>query len=263
MCCRLTGIITYASWFGKDQSAIAKKLYEKIQNEKDLTEDNLCNIIKTEEFQNLFFLIHSPEALNNFIKLPSQEQLLSWGWWSLIADQDENKQNEKQSQWWDVICRIKSNKNLLLYAQRQFICERFPDYDPSRKDLWGEHNRPWDYDHILPYYYTYNKKSNNQFLKFCKEWCNTIGNFRAWPAEDNRSDQKDLAGKKITDENLLKDSFVIESEIDGFNHSDIISNEVAAINFAAACRSRMLRIYQEWFESLKIGDLLNNKTLSK
>ena len=263
-CCRLTGIITYASWFGKDQTAIAKKVYEKIQNEKDLTEDNLCNIIKTEEFQNLFCKIQAPKALNDFIDLPnSNEELSSWRWWSLIADQDENKQNEKQSQWRDVICRIKSNKNLLLYAQRQFICERFPDYDPSRKDLWGEHNRPWDYDHILPYYYTYNKKSNNQFLKFCKEWCNTIGNFRAWPAEDNRSDQKDLAAEKITDEKLLQNSFIIPEEMDGFNNSDIISNSAAAKEFAIACKSRILRIYREWFKSLKIGDLLDNKTSSE
>ena len=95
-------------------------------------------------------------------------------------------------------------------------------------------------------------------MKFCQEWSDTIGNFRAWPAEDNRSDQTDLAGQKINDEELLRNSFIIIDEMTGFNQgNDIISKAESAKMFAEACKCRMLRIYKEWYASLKIVDLLN------
>ncbi len=50
--------------------------------------------------------------------------------------------------WWPLWETVSYNKEMLLYAQREYMCKRFPHYDPARQDLWEDKNRPWDFDHI-------------------------------------------------------------------------------------------------------------------
>ena len=55
----------------------------------------------------------------------------------------------------------------------------------------------------------------------------------------------------------MKASFITKEELPGYNQGrQVIENAEAALKFAEACRSRMLRIYNEWFDSLWIGHLL-------
>lgn len=256
-CRTLTGLITYAAWFGNDQRTIASILYKNLNQQVSI--EALQKTVK--ECSHCFARLHQPDEAAAFIALPSSDQpdqIKSWNWWKdLIADSDAAKQQENESQWWGMLCTMRQNKSLLLYAQREFIRKRFSSYDPSRKDLWLEHNRPWDYDHILPAAYTYNIKTNNEFAGFCKQWCNTIGNFRAWPYEDNRSDQAEMAGKKLNQTKLLEDSFISDDELKGFNHDrDILSGAGSALAFADACKSRIIRIYREWFDALNLKDIL-------
>jgi len=252
-CCRmLTGIITYVAWFGKDHRACTEILYSKLQDA--ITISNMQDALRSAN--RFLYPLHTPEDAFEYITIP--ENLATWNWWHLIADKDEAKQRERQDQWWEFLNRIRGSKAFILYAQRKFLTERFPEYDPARKDLWEAHNRPWDYDHILPYAFTFDKKTNNQYMNFCKQWCNTIGNFRAWPFEDNRSDQAIKAGCKLNDE-LMAKSFIIESEMLGFDHDrKILSDAKAARMFAEACKSRIIRMYTEWFEQLRLKKYLAN-----
>lgn len=40
-------------------------------------------------------------------------------------------------------------QEFLVYFQRTQL-PGMVEYDPSNKTLWEAHNRPWDYDHMLP-----------------------------------------------------------------------------------------------------------------
>lgn len=261
-CCQLlTGIITYSAWFGKDQHAVAEKLYKALSD--GITIKKLHDAVFSARSD--FHPLHSPEAIEEFVKIPepSDEKFSEWNWWQLIANTDEIIQHQRHESWWGFLNVIRERKDFILYAQRKFIAERFPEYDPARKDLWEAHNRPWDYDHILPHAYTYNIKSNNQYMNFCNQWRNTVGNFRAWPFEDNRSDQAIKAGDKLN-EDLMEKSFIIQSEMGGFNQDrQILANPEAARNFSTSCKSRIIRMYKEWFDNLLINSILfeSNKLL--
>lgn len=255
-CCRLlTGVITCAAWFGNDQTQIANTLYQSTI--RGINNESIVQGFKAAT--KYFCQIHRPENIAPFVVLPnaSNNSLEEWNWWQLITDVNESEQQKKQRLWWDYLCVIKSSKDLLLYAQRDFISHRFAGYDPARKDLWEAHNRPWDYDHILPYAYTFNKKSNNRYMSFCNQWCNTIGNLRAWPFEDNRSDQATKAGIKLNN-SLMRKSFINPGELPGFDQErNILETAESALKFAESCKNRIIRIYSEWFTQLKIAMFLD------
>lgn len=85
----------------------------------------------------------------------------------------------------DFYSRVKYNKELLIFAEREYFNKNFK-YDPSRIDLNAGHNKPWDYDHIVPQIWTSNKKVGD-FRQNCKYWTWTIGNYAAIPFSINRS----------------------------------------------------------------------------
>ena len=85
----------------------------------------------------------------------------------------------------DFYSRVKDNKELLVFAEREYFNKNFK-YDPSRIDLNAGHNKPWDYDHIVPQIWTSNKKAGD-FRHSCKYWTWTIGNYAAIPFSINRS----------------------------------------------------------------------------
>lgn len=159
----LTGVITAAAWFGTDHRQIADILYQALR--QGVTCKNLA--IGFENAKMYFHPLHSPKELNDFLTIPTHSDLLAtWSWWSQVANTDESIQNERQNSWWGFLGAVKDRKEIILYAQRDFIIKRFSDFDPARKDLWESHNRPWDYDHILPFAFTYNKKTNHVYMNF-------------------------------------------------------------------------------------------------
>jgi hypothetical protein len=158
---------------------------------------------------------------------------------------------------WEGFLGFRNNRELLLYAQRDFLWRRFQDYDPARKDLWEAHNRPWDFDHILASRYFYNRKDQRDYTRVCGKWGYSIGNLRAWPFEENRSDQDVTASDKIETDEQRIDSFLTKEEVKAFSGGDRSRNdEATAREFVANCRNRLLRIYREWYESVDVVRLL-------
>ena len=182
--------------------------------------------------------------------------------------------------WW--LDRIMANRKLVVYAQRNSLCRWFPGYDPTVPGA-EDTNRPWDYDHIHPDNYVASRKKIPQLLRTL-HWSN--GNSRAWPLEANRSAQDAAPQSKlsaasdsekryrITDQNLTAESFITDNEelicwlksvpisLVGNNRNYLAEAEEykdSHLALVTAITLRLGRIYNEWFESLAISELLPNE----
>lgn len=74
---------------------------------------------------------------------------------------------------------------VLQLAERRYFHKRYEEYNPCRKDLWEDLNRPWDHDHIVPQDWIGEK----DWSPFLKQWINSIGNIADIPFELNRAKQ--------------------------------------------------------------------------
>lgn len=77
---------------------------------------------------------------------------------------------------------------ILKLAEHNYFNQQYSDYNPSRKDLWADLNRPWDHDHIIPQNWI---GENTEWSQFCSLWINSIGNIADIPFELNRQKQDD------------------------------------------------------------------------
>ena len=253
----LPGLATLSHWFSKsDKLTIADSLLAAVAGE--ISPQNVRKGLAAAFEKDLIVPPRRPDELEEFIKLPEDENLKDWGWWkSLIENFSENERADRQSKWWPFLERTVWQRELLLYAQRSYLESRFPLYDPSRKDLWENHNRPWDFDHIHAGFYFWGQQG--VYAAFCREWGNCIGNMRAWPFEDNRSDQKDKANEKLSKPEEMKWSLIeSEAELDAFSHGNSTRYEppVAAHALSAAIKARYIRIYRDWYDSTGMSLLL-------
>ena len=248
----MQGLATLVHWFAADKVAVTNRVYAQCQNELNLA--NIRLALEASIKDDTLHPVHTPVSVEAFVRLPETE-LHKWHWWGLIhGDGMEDRIAVRQNKWWGFL-GFRDNRELLLYAQRAFLARRFPKYDPARKDLWEAHNRPWDFDHILASKYLYWRKGGD-FKNVCYQWSNTIGNFRAWPFEDNRSDQAETAEQKISEKHL-NDSFLNAGEESGFSVGEQVRQvESSARIFVTTCRVRLLRIYSEWYESVGVADLI-------
>jgi hypothetical protein len=263
------------SWFGTDQGKAANTLFKRTRLRFTEVEirDGLADCSAFHR------PLLPPYELCRLLALPTLEAvqatpkvLSQWDWESALLrnvgsiwpEDDEDSRKRKLAQHLPSLWAIMEIKNvgerLLLYAQRAYLRteRRFRDYDPARKDLWEAHNRPWDFDHIFPYYYTYYQQG--PFRPFCAKWVSLVGNLRAWPFEENRSDQKDRAGDKIHTDVDAASSFLTQEELCGFNQDAMVRDDpLKALAFVAACRARTVRIYSEWYNTLDIQTLADIK----
>ncbi|MDQ8194041.1 DUF262 domain-containing protein [Coraliomargarita sp. SDUM461004] len=189
------------------------------------------------------------------------EAFKSWGWWhSLITKGEEPAAYvDRESQWHHFLERIKGQKELLLYCQRDYLWKRFKHYDQSNAALWEDHNRPWDYDHILARNCVVGKhRGGAPFKDVCGQWINTIGNFWACPFEDNRAYGDGDVSEKVT-EDFLTNSFMEKADLAGFSRGHDTTrkdHEDFARDFCNSARSRMINIYTEWYQTAQIGVIL-------
>ena len=88
------------------------------------------------------------------------------------------------------LLKVIYNRDLILYAQRDFLSSFFKDEQYQLDDT----NVPFDWDHISPHKYIQGKKRIPEPIK---QWYNTNGNYRAWPYSLNRMDQEDVPAYKL------------------------------------------------------------------
>ena len=138
--------------------------------------------------------------------------------------------------------------------------KRFKNYDPSRPDLWEDHNRPWDFDHLLAQYQvSYNQ---GKFREVCYQWLDCIGNLQVVSFEENRSWQADKTDTKLKDPEEIKLAlFENPEEIKKFSlDRDDINDGAKVADFISAARDRLLRIYSAWFKDLDVAYLYHDVT---
>jgi hypothetical protein len=252
---RILGLATALHWFGDDKlraaQAIAAELDSRCQGqlEPSAFEGVLTKGYDVGRRVSLYHPI-SPRELEELIALPDEGSLGGWRWYGLVEHGDE----AMRTRVWPFLYHLKDGKELLLYAQRAYIKRRFGDYDPARTDMWEQHDRPWDFDHILPSAKTYYRNVPNKDA--LNEWIYSVANLRAWPMENNRSDQEISPEKKLEIPEHRRQSFISDNEIDGFARGyKGISSPSEVLAFMKAARVRLLRIYRAWYDPLDIAVL--------
>jgi hypothetical protein len=190
--------------------------------------------------------------------------------------------------WRDLVGRLadwRRRQDLLIYAQRGLIRDYFPDYDPSLPDQMEDINCPWDYDHVLAQNYVAGRHNIPQIIK---DWHGTMGNFRAWPFDINRSDGDATPQDKFRDINDMEReryglcspeqkrqlSFIADnldwtlwqkSTPSGCSDGKYLSSEENVVfrqSLIRAVTTRFVAIYREWYDNVGIADLLPENTNS-
>jgi hypothetical protein len=238
------------SWFAIDPSKAIAHVYASCRNE--VSGDTVNKAIRDAIEHQWLIELPSPIKLSCVLDLDHTD-LENWSWQTPITGDGIEPGVKMRQAYWNPIFSRWNNRDILLYAQRHFMAQKFPDFDPSRRDLWEGHNRPWDFDHIHPSYYVYDVRKNNRYQRFVKQWLDQIGNLRAWPFEENRSDSKELACEKILTEQQREDSFILQAEIDAFSTGkNALSDETSARAFSSACRDRTIRIYEQSWKVISL-----------
>ena len=139
-----------------------------------------------------------------------------------------------------------------MYAQRAYANTfQFDPADPS----WEQHDRPWDFDHIMPASYVVGSHNNNR--ETVAEFTHCIGNLRLCERGENRSDQADHPSKKIKTARSEINSFMIQGEAVKFDIFCDKRFDVSAMQvFIDVTRERLVRIYHEWWRELDISYLV-------
>ena len=205
-----------------------------------------------------------------YANLPASADASYWEAYNFLpasdADTDEMIQQRLGENLLSFVNQLRDPKRtrhaMLLYAQRDYIKKRFGSFGQWELTL-KDTNCPWDWDHIYPS--AYHRRNPD---KVYKHWHNTIGNMRALGLSENRSDGSDWPADKLkgaTAEDgiqLHRNSFIGEElwklEIKNIeNHSRPWNDKETARKMCRIVLKRMVSIYGEWHEQLRIGPLMD------
>jgi hypothetical protein len=178
---RVLGMITLFKWLGKgdqrDYSKLLKNIYPALES---LPTDNFWSkqtvqraLIKDDREYDVLIQFHKLNELRTEIK-------------SLIDETNVDRRNGRldkvKETFKPFIKSIFNNKELLLYAQREYLTTEFDEGLFCLDDT----SVPYDWDHIFPNAWD-SRKGNCKIQDFLRDWYNTNGNFWACSFEFNRS----------------------------------------------------------------------------
>lgn len=143
----------------------------------------------------------------------------------------------------------------LIAAQAQYFHEQFKDF--LEFEGLEDTNRPWDWDHIYPHSWVYNRKSISQNIRWI---VNLNGNFRALSYDENRSENNTYSpSERLQDSKYRKNAFVFSDDQNSYlndwqfwqqlnkqyednkNNVELISN---------AFFYRVVNIYKNWYDNI-------------
>lgn len=269
---RMLGITTMFLWLGRggtrrDHSRLLHNVSEKLpeQDFEKFWSNSLVTAARKIDPRTNSHVLIKPMALKTLVDLILPRSRYTY------ADVDTFAYiNEEYA---PFIYNMLYNRDLLLYSQRQALHLWFTNIDYS---LLEDSNLPYDWDHIFPQKWVHNQRGIKNELR---QWYNTIGNFRAWPYSLNRSDQANRLDEKLYVEN--KEEFAENicrpvgigenavkftpdilcrwsacgSEWMELGYSSMKNEEIAKETIKRI-RARAILIYQEWYKSLRISELI-------
>ncbi|WP_396188780.1 DUF262 domain-containing protein [Flavobacterium sp.] len=245
------------NWF-KTEKNIGNSLFEKLK-ESNSWKDSYLNLVKEKKVK----LILPPNIIRENLKNIVINQMLCSAYWNESVKEQFSKELKEQyidykfkddeivSSFKELINSIYWNKSLLIFAQRNYIVEKFREY--NQFESIEDTNRPWDWDHIYPASWIYNKENIAQIVK---NWKECIGNYRALSFDDNRSESNNVSPKeRFSNDNNKADSFINEDDFKFWNQIDgnyyrlkrvELHNDKIKI-FLSAIIFRMCNIYEDWY----------------
>lgn len=234
----------YLHWMVDDKFGVANSIYKAVAN-NPLNEWRtiIKRVLLVSCVKGTIIPLLSPEAFRSLF----------------IIEGDKNWRpdgNGRSSMPWCPLWKTVSyNEEMLLYAQREYMCKRFPNYDPARQDLWEDKNRPWDFDHIIPQDWIHRQRSWRQaYTDYCKAWKDNNGNMAAIPFWVNRakSNEANWEEYKENPTGLLADDDI--SDFDELFNAMLNSDAKQAKCFAEKTFTRMCKIYNEVYALLEPVD---------
>ncbi len=246
------GIATTLHWFRPNDPAFASNLIAERIDAQDLSDPKLFTAIlldlKKGKRDAGFTAPLRPENFMSMVgDIPDQQALENWAWWKcgrkeLSVETDESR----------AIRAVHSQRELLMFAQREYANSFAFDPTHARSE---QHDRPWDFDHILPQSKTKGKWKVPSGLK---QWVSSIANMRLCPREENRSDQADCPNTKILNDDDCNRSFLTPAEREAYDACCVDIRDPAAVQaFVNSAKDRLGRIYLEWWDTLEIDYLFN------
>ena len=251
----LIALITLICWFGtgKNRSTIISKGYDIYKLEKGdwltATRQWLFDSIK----ENLLLLPPKAEIYERIRTATSNKN-----WDELQKAWNPLGYREALDATWHW--QKKESRELLLYACREYLNTKFPEYDPADA-VWCEENRPWDYDHIFPQSWLISGrgKKQGQYHELAETFLNSIGNIAPLPFSMNRAKNDDAPREYQKNDNSLL--FVdVPLHKDFFNEGNKFELEQKldkAYLFANITAIRLLKLYSKWYDDLTLDSLLD------
>lgn len=254
------------AWF---DFANVQRLWNERIDKVSFWDEPLNELICWDKKDGIHFLI-TPDLLRKYYSQPQIENMFletnkhRFGLWeegegeNIIQYYNRVKSEEFDLQtandyFWKFIGRIQHNKQLILFAQRDYINSTFADY--NQMDDVDDTNVPWDWDHIYPDSWVYNMKYCEQIIR---EWNGTNGNFRAISLEQNRSESNSISPKiRLENSENRECSFIFENDLEHWQKiDDRIWDKGKAIIHFRAITTRMINIYEKFWNDLKINELI-------
>jgi|GEM_PF-687525 len=285
--CRALGLITILMWLGKgekqrDHAKVLTNIWPAIET---LPTDKFWSSATVQRA----LLNNVLTPLPSFKKIKEGKLLLK-----LIQSPKSNTSMwdriNKNSNFYDFVHKILLERDIVVYAQREFLSGIFKNQEYHQEDT----NMPFDWDHISPSKFIYSKKGIPKIIKECY---GTIGNLRAWPYALNRTDQAVSPALKFDPTNKIHYADYKADYIKGKEswqkfvnkNKDIIQDisqlksklllwsycndkrwlELDSVNMKnnwqptyELIMHRNFAIIKHWYEALYIEDLLNLKVTS-
>ena len=234
----------YLHWMVGDKFGVANSIYQAVAN-NPLNEWGtiIKQVLLVSCVKGTITPLLSPEAFKGLFTIEGDK---NWR---------PNENGRSSMPWWLLWDTVSYNREMLLYAQREYMCKRFPNYDPARQDLWEDKNRPWDFDHIIPQDWIHRQRSWRQaYTDYCKAWKDNNGNMAAIPFWVNRakSNEANWEEYKENPTGLLADDDI--SDFDELFNAMLNSDAKQAKCFAEKTFTRMCKIYKEVYALLEPVD---------
>ena len=235
-------------WFGNDKKSCAQEMFYRCK--KGINRQNILRGISRLMHDCQLLHVYTPTEVQQFFVI---EESRNWRLWKSLSAPSRNFFD--RTFWYGTA----EAKQILLYAERQYINTHFRNYDPARQDMWAEENRPWDFDHIVPQEWIGNKRGD--YREYTKDWLWSIGNMAAISFEANRSKSN---SSQYSEYHENKESLHYLQNIESIK-SDITYNQHQSVNFAKITFERYCMIYTAAYSVIQplVEEVLLSDTLQK
>ena len=167
-----------------------------------------------------------------------------------VSDIDDSDDTEKYSwlSFWRLIS-LEGNetRTFLLFAQKDYINETFARYNPASLRDWDSHDRPWDYDHIIPKSWTKYQRVEPTKSRI-NYWIVRIGNFAAIPFSENRSKSDSEDSFEYYEANSRE--LLFDKQFEDVKKDSILEKDCAKV-FAGIVFNRTMHIYEKCYSAIK------------